>query len=170
MVDEKILFDDDDDSAPQGSQVNSTDILQRRFSMRFRGYDTDEVDSFLEAVAKELDRIAGANKRLQDKLNSLKQERALLREKEINLNEALLSVQKIDNDIRDNALKEASLIVSGAQLDAEKIIAEVRQQCAVLHQEINLINQKRAQFEVALKSLLQSHLNMLDTGGGKPGE
>jgi cell division initiation protein len=63
--------------------------------------------------------------------------------------------------MQENARKEASLIISGAQLDADKIIADVRQQCAVLQQEINTMVQKRAQFEASLRSLLENYLSML---------
>ena len=65
------------------------------------------------------------------------------------------------DDIRARAEQEASRIVSGAQIDAQKVMAEVRQQCASLQQEITAMNQKREQFESSLRSLLEGYLNTL---------
>jgi cell division septum initiation protein DivIVA len=53
------------------------------------------------------------------------------------------------------------MIISGAQLDADRIIAGVRQQCAALQQEIDSMVQKRAQFEASLRALLENYLSML---------
>jgi cell division septum initiation protein DivIVA len=77
------------------------------------------------------------------------------------LNEELLVAQTMGDDIRARAEQEASHIVSGAQLDAQKVMAEVRQQCASLQQEITAMNQKREQFETSLRSLLEGYLNTL---------
>jgi len=160
MVDEKILFDDEETPA-QGMKISPTDILQREFPIRFRGYDTSQVDDFLEEVAKAYNQLIEEHARLSEEMRVLQQELVASRNKEKDLFEALAAAQKLSSDMQDNARKEASLIVSGAQLDADKIIADVRQQCAALQQEINGMMQKRAQFEASLRALLESYLGML---------
>ena len=162
MVEHKILFDDDAD-APIASDlhISPTEILEKEFAQRFRGYDVHQVDAFLEDVAKELDRISKENTRLKQEVDNLKEVLAASREKERNLNEELLVAQTMGDDIRARAEQEASRIVSGAQLDAQKVLADVRQQCASLQQEIDAMNQKREQFEISLRSLLEGYLNTL---------
>ena len=63
MVDEKILFDDED-SPIQALKVSPTDIIQKEFSVRFRGYDINQVDNFLEELAKELNQALEENTHL----------------------------------------------------------------------------------------------------------
>ena len=160
MVDEKILFDDED-SPVQALKVSPTDIIQKEFSVRFRGYDINQVDNFLEELAKELNQALEENTHLIEAARALQQELTEYRENEKTLYDALAAAKQIGGAMQDNARKEASLIISGARLDAEKVIAEVRQQCAALQQEISGMVQKRAQFETSLRSLLETYLGML---------
>jgi cell division initiation protein len=162
MVEHKILFDHDADALVESNlHVSPAEILEKEFAQRFRGYDVHQVDAFLEDVAKELDRISKENTRLKQEVDNLKEVLAASREKERNLNEELLVAQTMGDDIRARAEQEASRIVSGAQLDAQKVLADVRQQCASLQQEIAVMNQKREQFETSLRSLLEGYLNIL---------
>ena len=162
MVEHKILFDDDADALVESNlHVSPAEILEKEFAQRFRGYDVHQVDAFLEEVAKEVDRVLKENTRLKEEVENLKEQHAASREKERSLNEELLVAQTMGDDIRARAEQEASRIVSGAQLDAQKVMAEVRQQCASLQQEITAMNQKREQFETSLRSLLEGYLNTL---------
>jgi cell division initiation protein len=162
MVEHKILFDDDTDAPSESDMhISPTEILEKEFAQRFRGYDVHQVDAFLEDVAKELARVSKEHTRLKEEVDILKEELAASREKERSLNEELLVAQTMGDDIRARAEHEASRIVSGAQLDAQKVMAEVRQQCASLQQEITAMNQKREQFETSLRSLLEGYLNTL---------
>jgi cell division initiation protein len=162
MVEHKILFDDDADALVESNlHVSPAEILEKEFAQRFRGYDVHQVDAFLEEVAKEVDRVLKENTRLKEEVENLKEQLAASREKERSLNEELLVAQTMGDDIRARAEQEASHIVSGAQLDAQKVMAEVRQQCASLQQEIAVMNQKREQFETSLRSLLEGYLNTL---------
>ena len=169
MVDEKILFDDED-SPIQTLKISPTDIIQKEFSVRFRGYDINQVDNFLEELAKELNQVLEENTHLKEAAHALQQELTEYRENEKNLYDALAAAKQIGGDMQENARNEASLIISGARLDADKVIAEVRQQCAVLQQEINGMMQKRAQFETSLRSLLETYLGMLGGERRKAGE
>ena len=162
MVEHKILFDDDTDAPSESDlHISPAEILEKEFAQRFRGYDVHQVDAFLEDVAKELARVSKEHTRLKGEVDSLKEELAASREKERSLNEELLVAQTMGDDIRARAEQEASRIVSGAQIDAQKVMAEVRQQCASLQQEITAMNQKREQFETSLRSLLEGYLNTL---------
>jgi cell division initiation protein len=160
MVDEKILFDDEEKQG-QNLKITPADIMQKEFSIRFRGYDISQVDDFLEEAAREYNRVVDEHAHFKEEVRALQQELVEYRENEKTLYDALAAAKQIGSDMQDNARKEASLIISGAQLDADKIIADVRQQCTVLQQEINTMVQKRAQFEASLKALLENYLSML---------
>lgn len=162
MVEHKIIFDDEGTtSLERDMKISPKGILEKEFPLRFRGYDVNQVDAFLEDLARELERIAQELLSVQDEREQLKEELAVLRERERNLKEELLVAQTIGDDIRARAEQEASRIIAGAQLDAQKILAEVRQQCASLQQEITAMNQKREQFETSLRALLEGYLNII---------
>jgi cell division initiation protein len=49
-------------------KLTPLDIQQQQFSVRFRGFDTNEVDGFLETVASELEDLLKTNKELREEL------------------------------------------------------------------------------------------------------
>ncbi len=162
MVEHQILFDDDGQpSFEQDMKISPKEILEKEFPLRFRGYDVNQVDAFLEDVAREFERMLRELQSVQEEREQLQEEVAALREKERNLKEELLVAQSMGEDIRARAEQEASRIIAGAQFDAQKILAEVRQQCASLQQEITAMNQKREQFETSLRALLEGYLNII---------
>lgn len=162
MEDNKTVSQNEKEPDLQGVTLTSLDVLQQKFATRFRGYDVSDVDSFLELVAKELERLATDNKHMLEDLYLLKKELASYKEKEKSMNAALLTVQKISSEVKDNARKESDLIVSEARVEAEKIVGGAKQELATIQAEVNVIRQRKIQFEAALKSLLETHLRLLD--------
>ena len=106
MVDEKILFDDED-SPVQTLKISPTDIIQKEFSVRFRGYDINQVDNFLEELAKELNQVLEENTHLKEAAHALQQELTAYREKEKKLYDALAAAKQIGGDMQENARKRS---------------------------------------------------------------
>ncbi len=49
-------------------KITPMDIQQQQFTVRFRGFDIQEVDSFLETVANELEELIKKNNELKEEL------------------------------------------------------------------------------------------------------
>ncbi|MCP4716801.1 MAG: DivIVA domain-containing protein, partial [Deltaproteobacteria bacterium] len=56
MEENTSLFLEDEEDL-RGVTLSAVDILQQKFAVKFRGYDVQDVDSFLEVVAKEFERL-----------------------------------------------------------------------------------------------------------------
>ena len=80
---------------------------------------------------------------------------------EKDLRETILAAQKITEEMKANAQKEASLVVSEAEMKAEKILADAERRLAQLNDQIQEMRRQKIQFESAFKSLLDSHYKML---------
>ena len=63
-------------------RITPMDIQQQEFRVRFRGFDTREVDSFLELVAEELKEASHENSALKDEVKRLRETQANFEEKE----------------------------------------------------------------------------------------
>jgi cell division initiation protein len=74
----------------------------------------------------------------------------------------MVSCQKIAADLKANAEKEAELVVSQARAEADRIITENHQRLAQVRQELLDLRKRKIQFETALRSMVESHLKMLD--------
>ena len=65
------------------------------FKRAVRGYDTEQVESFLDLAADRLEQLVGEERRLADRVTSLEDQLARYQEREQALNEALLAAQEL---------------------------------------------------------------------------
>jgi cell division initiation protein len=103
-------------------KISPMDVQRQAFSPRFRGYDRDEVRTYLHLVAEEV----AALQRDRDLLDAqVKDMRALIdehKERETILKNTLLTAQKVSEDIRDMARKQAEAILKEAELQADHLV------------------------------------------------
>ena len=113
-------------SEPHGVSFRAVDVLQQTFPVKFRGYDTLDVDSFLEIVAREMERLSGHNIQLIDDLKTARQELSLLRKKEENINAALVTVQKLTGEVQEKAQVESNRLLEEARDKAREIVTNAQ--------------------------------------------
>ena len=143
-------------------KITPIDIQQQQFKGKMLGgLDPNEVDMFLQTVAGEMENLVRENNELQEQQAKHNREIQGVLEKERQLHETLLSAQRVIEEMKANAQKEAALIVSEAELKAERIVVDAERQLAELKNRIEEIRRQKVQFEVNLKSLLDSHGRML---------
>src|SRR5439155_5775494 len=81
---------------------------------------------FREQVAEELERLARVNQDLDAKARGFHEQLRAFRERDKAINDALVSAQQLRGDIRQQAEKEAELILREARANAEKIVDGTR--------------------------------------------
>jgi cell division initiation protein len=144
-------------------QLTPLDIQQRQFRLRFlRGYDPKEVESFLISVA---DFVSGLLKEKDDLARDLAERNRQLsehRDREKTLKNTLLSAQKAVEQMKANAEKEARLLVSEAEVKAERILNNAHSRLAQIHEDIAELKRQRTQLEIKLRSTIETYLKMLD--------
>ncbi|MBT1073230.1 DivIVA domain-containing protein [Pelotalea chapellei] len=143
-------------------KITPIDIQQQQFKGKmFNGIDPNDVDVFLQAVAGEMETLVRDNNDLKEQQALHARETKDIAEKERELRETLLAAQRIVEEMKANAQKEAALIVSEAELKAERIVADSERQLGDLKARIEDIRRQKVQFEISLKSLLDCHARML---------
>lgn len=144
-------------------KITPLDIQQQQFKGKmFGGLDPDDVDTFLQIVSKELEALIRENVDLKEAAKKASAEMDEMGQREHKLRETMLAAQKITEEMKSNAQKEASLIVSEAEIKAEKILMDAEQRLARLNDQILEIRRQRLQFETSLKSLLETHYKLLN--------
>jgi DivIVA domain-containing protein len=133
-------------SEPHGVSFQAIDVLQQTFPVKFRGYDTLDVDSFLEIVAREMERLSGHNMQLIDDLKIARQELSLLRKKEENINAALVTVQKLTGEVQQKAQVESNRLLEEARDKAREIVTNAQTHMQTQNDETSLLRE-RAQSE-----------------------
>jgi cell division initiation protein len=146
-------------------KIAPIDVAHHTFQRSLRGFDVQQVESFLALVAAELESVAREVQGLREELGRKEDELAGLRARDHALQDALIAAQKAADDIRDAARKEAEITLSGAELQAEKIVQSAHQRYLQIVNELGEMKRQRTQYESGLRSLIEGHLKLLDTFG-----
>jgi cell division initiation protein len=134
------------------------DIQQQRFRSRFGGgVDKNEVDAFLHLVATEFEKLHRENNELRDDERTSKRMLEDYRAREETLKETMVTAQKVTDEIKRAATKEAEIIVGRAELEAEKILERAQERLTDLLRDIGELKRQRAQLLSQLKATIDQH-------------
>jgi cell division initiation protein len=143
-------------------KITPIDIQQQQFKGKMLGgLDPEDVDAFLQSVASEMEGLIRENNDLKEQQARHNREMSDMAEKEKDLRETMLAAQRITEEMKANAQKEASLVVSEADLRAERIVMDAERQLGELKARIEEVRRQKIQFEISLKALLDSYARQL---------
>lgn len=142
--------------------ITPLDITQKQFRKVFRGLDPEEVEAFLELVAVEFEALVKDVVGLREENQRKAEEIAEFRRRERALQETLVAAQRASEEIRESARKEAEITLSDAELQAEKIVQAAHTRFLRIVDDINELKRQRIQFETNVRTLVESHVKLLE--------
>ncbi len=143
-------------------RITPIEIQQHQFKSRLFGYDTTAVDSFLEMLADELERLYKQNNELKESLARTRTSLEQMRDREKTLQQTLMTTQQVTDDLKRNARKEADIVVAEAHLEGERIIRDANERRMQLINELQELKRQKLTFESGLRSSIENHLKLLD--------
>ncbi|WP_053403965.1 DivIVA domain-containing protein [Persicobacter sp. CCB-QB2] len=157
-------------------RVTPLEIRQKSFEKVFRGYDKEEVDAFLRSLSSEWEKVIDESKELKFRLAAAEKEVEKLREVENSLFKTLKTAEDTGANIKEQANKEAEIILREAQMEAGKIVGQAQMEASRMVNEAeervanmnHELKQKSHQFstdvEEEIKSMMQ-HYRAIDGMG-----
>lgn len=143
-------------------KLTPLDIHQKEFRHVLRGYNEEEVDSFLDEVANEFERLFQENIDLKEQVERLQKKLAQYENFEQTLQDTMIAAQKSAEDIQNNAKRAGELIIRDAELKSKEMMQEAFSQ----HQtfETNFTNLKKMadDFRDRFKTILEEYLKKLE--------
>jgi len=136
------------------------DIKNKTFSKAFGGYNRNEVKAFLVVISKEIEELRNEKVTLAQKVDELSIRISGFEKTERLLKDTLMMAQKATIDIKDNARKEAELILSKAKIDADSLKKDTQEQVRKMQEKINELESQRINLVIQIKSLI-SNASML---------
>ena len=142
--------------------VTKIDVLNKIYPRSFRGYSCADVDAFMQEVAESLGGLAAERDSLIERVDRLEEALDEHKGREATLRDTLMTTQRMMDDMKANAQKEAQLIIDAANSKAEVMLQHSHQRLAQLHGDITELKKQRTQFEIKLRSILDAHVRMLE--------
>ena len=143
-------------------RLTPLDIRNHRFSTRVRGLDGGEVEAFLRLIAEDYEEMTRENEVLREQTRHLKAQVEELAENEKILQNTLVTAQQLSDDLKKTAIRESEVLVSEAEVKAEKILAASHRRAAKLAQDIREMKLLRARLGTTIRAAIDTHLTLLE--------
>jgi cell division initiation protein len=152
--------------------ITPIDIQQKRFHVTFRGFEQKEVETFLDQVREEMEALMREVAELREFRQVYEDRMSEVRQKEETVKNTMVMTQKLMEDQKDNARREAALVIKDAEMRSQQIVASAHEQKVKLDAEIQNLKRMRHHFLEDLKKVIQMHLEMVnyEEGGNAPTE
>lgn len=138
------------------------DIHNKEFSSKWRGYDEDEVNEFLEQVMKDYENLLDDNKQHKQKIESLNERIEHFNTIEETLQKSILTAQEAAEDVRRNSMKESKLIIKEAEKNADRIVNEALSRAREISLEVEDLKKQSKVFRNRFKMLLEAQLDLVN--------
>ena len=141
--------------------ITPNDIHNKDFSTKFKGFDPEEVNDFLDDVKKELEQLIRDNKDLEKRVKFNEEKVEYFNSIQETLNKSILVAQEAADRLRENARKDAEIIVFEAEKAAQAMLREAAEKATEINRETDLIKKETRIFRQRLQILTQTQLDMI---------
>lgn len=149
-------------------QITPLEIRKHPFrKVLFGGFEPDQVNSFLQQIASDVESLRKENSLLSTRLKEAQNELVRYKRIEETLNETLLTAQRATDEARANAQKEAELILKDAQVRGDRYENDSRDRVHELSAEIRSLQSQKASFLARFRSMLKDQLSYLEVMSGQ---
>ena len=142
--------------------ISPLDIRKHEFRKTLRGFDPDEVLTFLDMMSIEFENIIRENAMLNEKVSNYHEQLKKYHDIESTLQETLLSAQRAREETIKTAKKQAEVIIREAEVKAASIIEEGRKKLSNLNSIFTEIKIQKDTYLVKLKALVNAQLEILE--------
>lgn len=132
------------------------------FRRAVRGYDTAAVDDFLDTVSARMEELVRENVMANARLESMTESIGNYRVRERAMNEALVSAQQLREEMREQAAREADLVLREARAEADRIVGEARRQATAAAEALRRIQGQRVRFLRLFRTLVERQLQDIE--------
>ena len=144
-------------------ELTPNDIRNTTFESGFRGYDKEQVDSFLESVAAALEQARAELARKNEDYDRLKRQYDELKDMEDTVKHAVLEAQKHADQIVAHAKKEGELMISEAKQKRDAIIEERHRKVSEIQAKVDELEFMRNSFYNKLRGEIEAHLKLVNS-------
>lgn len=143
-------------------KVTPVDIQQIGFRKGLRGYDRHEVDAFLASLAESFEELNKENREAKERIGTLEASLDALKKKEDLLNQTLVSAERLVDDMKRQAQREAELRIREAEMAAENLTRKAREERVAIEQDVMTWRRRQVELVEQFRGFLKGIEKSLD--------
>ena len=140
------------------------EIAAKIFDRKMMGFDPEQVEDYLVAIAAQMEALLQENTYLKSTLKDKELDLLHYKDKGQLLQQTMTHASQTTEKMRQDADRDGKLIVADAHQKAEIIVKDAKDSLRKMYTEISELKKSKMQFEANLKAMAQAHLSLLDQG------
>lgn len=142
--------------------ITPIDIRNKEFRKGVRGYQTEEVERFLDTVSKEFEVLYTENFELREKVQRHEQELKQYKQLEGTLQQTMVLAQQTADEVKQSARHEADLMLKAAEQEKAQQLLAAQKKVNEVNEEIEELLKRRELIRTQLKSFLNAQLDLAE--------
>ena len=138
------------------------DIHNKEFKRVMRGYDVEEVDEFLDEIIVDFEKMQRELDVLKTQISNYSENMNNYREKELSLNNVMLSAQRFADQLTVDAEHKAAEIIANAEREAEKIVGSTQEKYNQVLADYAILANRYNDAKETLRDYFRTQLTILD--------
>ena len=152
-------------------RITSEVIAEKEFTIANRGYNQEEVDTFLDLICEELDRLNNDIQDMRQKTTMVRPsapaaESSVSREDENKFREILEMAATVKEETIRKAREDAEAIRLKAETEANERLNGLAEEREVMEKEVNALKETAAEYKRQFEELLHAQQEALEKATG----
>jgi cell division initiation protein len=142
-------------------KITPLEIKEHKIRKKLFGYDVQEVEVLKEFTAVALEQANKLITELEEKLKDTASRLSEHEQRETMLKDTITTAQKMVDDIKNNAKKEAEIIIAETRQQADEITKHAKKRVQAIQEDILQLKKQRIELETSIKAILDYHSSIL---------
>lgn len=143
-----------------------TNIKNQEFTKSFRGYNTEEIDSYLDQLSYECEKLVTKNKKLE---TGLAEANAELEATKIKVEELQIEREQLKSDavaVIEATKAESAVVLKDAQSKAEQLVENAKQDADRIRRAVINLREEKHLLIARLKAIIETQNEVLENRTG----
>ncbi len=142
-------------------KLTPLDIKKQEFTRTLRGYDTEEVQAFLNMMASQWESMLDENRQMEQKVRDAESKLVHYQQVEMALQQALQTAKQSSKQALDHAQRQAKMILQEAETKASAIKQNALKERDSLSYQAEKLKVRRDEVVAQLRAFLMSEVEFL---------
>ena len=143
-------------------KISPMDIQRQEFGPRWRGYDREEVRTYLNIVAEEVAALQRERDSLDQQVQNMQGLLDEHRQREAILKNTLLTAQRVSEEIREVARKQSENVVKEAEMQADRLLELAQARAHEVERGILDLRGQRTALRTDIRAVVNRLTHLLD--------
>ncbi|MDZ7625152.1 MAG: DivIVA domain-containing protein [Ignavibacteriaceae bacterium] len=137
-------------------------IKKQEFEKSMRGYNVDEVQTFLDKISSEMEELINEKETLEQEVAALNHKVEEFQKIEKNLQDTLIKTQETSAEVVDSAKKHSALIIKEAEIKASQIVQNAEDISNEMQKAVLTLREEKDLIIARLKVIVGTQTNLLE--------